>query len=73
VRWLADLMAKTGEFFGQARRALAGPAQRRHRIAPARRLDKRIQIGKQAGVQIDQPLASASGGTNASARRHFKR
>ena len=58
-------MTLAREFLGQVGRTLACPAQRRHRIASARRLHEGIQIGKQTRIHIDQSLAPASWGPHA--------
>ena len=40
------------QFGGQLVRALAGPAQRRHRIAPGHRLDQRFQVRQQRRIPL---------------------
>jgi hypothetical protein len=54
----ADLMAMLLRRLGQVSHALAGPPQRRCRIAPRRRFDQRLKIGGQGRVLEDRRLAS---------------
>ena len=61
---LADPMSLVRQFLDQPRRALAGPAQRRLRIATRCRFNERIQIPQQRRVQIRQPLAPTALSTN---------
>ena len=61
-------MAVAGERLGQIHRALAGPAQRRHRIAPRARFDQSIQRLRQPRIRFAQPLAPAA--LLAKPRRH---
>ena len=60
-RALAHPMAACGQLGCQPRRAFAGPAKRRHRIAPAGGFDQCVKVGKQARVDVHQALASATG------------
>ena len=72
-RALTHPMAASNQFGGQSCRALARPAQRRHRIAPAAGFDQGIKIGEQARIDIHQALASAAGGSNALVRSGQRR
>ena len=72
-RALAHLMTASSKIGGQSGRALACPAQRRHRIPPAGGIDQGIKIGEQTLVDIHQALASTPGGANTlgrNLRRH---
>src|SRR3954451_23821508 len=68
----ADTVAHGGQGLRQLRQALAGPAQRRHRIAARVRLDQRQQIAKQRGI-LRHPLLAAATGTADTARvKHLR-
>jgi hypothetical protein len=56
----ADRMPACRQFRCQLSQTLAGPAQRRHRIAPFAGLDQRHQLGQQLGVADNQRLAAAA-------------
>ena len=66
---VADLVPTGAQFGGQPAKALAGPTQRRHRVAPFTRTDKRQQIVQQRRVRRHQQLASAPMPANATARQ----
>jgi hypothetical protein len=54
-------MILAGQLVGQVAGALAGPAQRRLRIAPRGWLDQRFQRGQQVRIGLDQWFAPAAG------------
>ncbi len=58
---VADVMAQPLERHRQRARAQARPAQRRVRIAGRRRLDQRVQVTQQRGIEVGGPLAAATG------------
>ena len=57
---VADAMPQGGELGGQPAQALAGPAQRRHRIAARLRLDQPVQVVEKLPVRHDQRFAAAA-------------
>ena len=70
-RSLADGMAFPFQFFGQSGGAFAGPAERRHRIAPRDGIDEGIKIPQKRVVLFDQFLAPASRCPDPSDRSYF--
>src|SRR6202140_952191 len=61
---MADLVPHRGQFPCQSAQALAGPTQRRHRVAALVRFNQREKIGQQAGVSADQRSATTAGPAN---------
>ncbi len=59
-RALADGMPSSLEFGRQLGRALARPAQRRHRIATGHGIDQGLQVTQEVGIMIDQGLSSTT-------------
>jgi hypothetical protein len=55
---VADLVPEIAEFVREPAQALAGPTQRRHRIAARVGFDQRVQIVEQTGVRFGQRFAS---------------
>src|ERR1700675_2983955 len=62
---MADLMAEFPQFRGELAQAFASPTQRRHRIAPRRRFDQRIEVVKKLRVYLNKRLAAAARASNA--------
>ncbi len=58
--FVADGVSLAGQFVRQRPGALAGPAQRRLRIAPRQRLDQGLQQRGQLGIMPDQRMPSAA-------------
>ena len=58
---VADVVAQRVERHRQRARAQARPAQRRVGIAGRGRLDQRIQVAQQRGIEIGRALAAAAG------------
>ncbi len=56
----ADLVAERLKLGGQLVQALGGPAQRRHRIAPGRRVHKALKVGQQRRISLGHRLAPAA-------------
>ena len=68
---MADGMAFPFQFFGQSGGAFAGPAERRHRIAPRDGIDEGIKIPQKRVVLFAQFLAPASRCPDPSDRSYF--
>ena len=66
---VADRVADRLQRRRQDANALTRPAERRLRIAGRRRLDERIQIPEERGVEVGQRLAAATGATRVSGRQ----
>jgi hypothetical protein len=69
----ADLMAHVAQALRNLAQALAGPQQRRLRIAACLRLDQRPQIIDQFGIGFGERLAAAAMPTHAAAVRRVTR
>src|SRR6266481_2854207 len=57
---LADFVALFGQLLRQPRRALAGPSQRRLRVASGRRLNQPVKVTQKCRILVDQLLAPAA-------------
>src|SRR6185312_9291635 len=68
---MADLVPHRGQFPRQSAQALAGPTQRRHRVAALIWFNQREKIEQQAGVSADQPPATAAGPANPTRSERF--
>src|ERR1700726_3989854 len=61
---MADLVPHRGQFPRQSAQALAGPTQRRHRVAALIWFNQREKIEQQARVSADQRPAATPGPAN---------
>ena len=67
----AGRISQTLQLTRKTVRTLAGPAQRRHRVADRQRLHKIFQLGRQIGLMVDGRLPSAAGSANLSVRKNL--
>jgi hypothetical protein len=65
---VADLVPEFAQSRGERAQALAGPAQRRHRIAAAVGLHERLEIAQQRRIALRQRLAPAAHAANPTSR-----
>src|SRR6202041_188305 len=70
---VADLVPEIAEFIRESAQALAGPAQRRHRIAARVGFDQCVQIVEQTRVRFGQRFASPTRPTDPIGRRPRRR
>src|SRR6202042_1522643 len=70
---VADLVPKLAQFVRKAAQALAGPAQRRHRIAARVGLDQRVQVVEKTGIRFTQRFAAPTRPRSATGRRRGRR
>src|SRR5208282_3899213 len=70
---VADLVPKLAQFVRKAAQALAGPAQRRHRIAARVGLDQCVQVVEKTGIRFTQRFAAPARPTYAIDRRRGRR
>ena len=66
-------ISELGQFQRQPSRALAGPAQRRLRIAARERLDQTLQLFRKVGLMLDTGFAPTSGPANSAAGQNVAR
>ncbi len=66
----AGLVAQAGQLLGELARRLHRPAQRRHRIAPALRLDQGVQHHQHLGIEVDRRLAARTWAAHPIRARH---